>query len=75
MNLGLEQKVVVITGAASGIGRASLHAFAAEGARVLAVDVNAPALEAAVHELPAGRVKAHVADVPDADSSEGVHGG
>ena len=44
MELGLQDKVVIITGAASGIGRASLRAFAAEGARVLAVDINAAQL-------------------------------
>jgi 3-oxoacyl-[acyl-carrier protein] reductase len=36
----LEGKVAVITGAGSGIGRASAELFAAEGARVAVVDVN-----------------------------------
>lgn len=67
MELGLRDKVVVITGAASGIGLASAQAFAAEGARVLAVDMNAAALAAAAQELPADRVRAHVADVTDAE--------
>ncbi|MDP7540833.1 MAG: SDR family NAD(P)-dependent oxidoreductase, partial [Alphaproteobacteria bacterium] len=35
----LAGKRVVVTGAASGIGRASARLFAAEGAKVLAVDV------------------------------------
>ena len=39
-------KVVFITGAASGIGRASALAFAAEGARVAVLDRSADALEA-----------------------------
>lgn len=39
-------KVVLITGAASGIGRASALAFAAEGARVAVLDRSADALEA-----------------------------
>ena len=60
MELGLAGKSVLITGAASGIGLASAEAFAAEGARVLAVDINADVLHAAVaalgseHPMPAG---------------------
>ncbi len=34
----LEGRAAIVTGAASGIGRASAELFAAEGARVLAVD-------------------------------------
>jgi len=34
----LEGRKAIVTGAASGIGRASAELFAAEGARVLAVD-------------------------------------
>jgi NAD(P)-dependent dehydrogenase (short-subunit alcohol dehydrogenase family) len=35
-----KDKICVVTGAASGIGAASARAFAAEGARVIAVDIN-----------------------------------
>src|SRR5690242_21435497 len=35
----LEDKVAVITGAASGIGRATVDLFVAEGARVIAADI------------------------------------
>ncbi|MEM5428514.1 glucose 1-dehydrogenase [Cupriavidus oxalaticus] len=42
---GLNDKVVVITGAAGGIGKALCQRFCEEGARVVAVDVNADALE------------------------------
>src|SRR5436309_11843055 len=38
-------KVVVITGAAGGIGRAAASRFASEGARVVLVDVSADGLE------------------------------
>ena len=37
----LEGKVAVITGAGSGIGRAMALRFAADGARVIAADLNA----------------------------------
>ena len=42
---------VVITGAASGIGRALARAYAARGARVALLDVDGPALEAAASGL------------------------
>ena len=41
----LSGKGAIVTGAASGIGRASAELFAAEGAAVLAVDRSAPSLE------------------------------
>src|SRR3954447_20865917 len=46
----LEGKVAVVTGAGSGIGRATVRRFAAEGARVLAADVDF----ARAHETCAG---------------------
>ena len=66
MDLGLQGRSVLITGAASGIGLACVKAFAAEGARVLAVDVSAAALHEAVAAIGSDNVKAHVADVTDA---------
>ena len=39
MNLNLKDKVVIVTGGAAGIGRATVDAFTAEGARVVAWDV------------------------------------
>ncbi|MBU6443130.1 MAG: SDR family NAD(P)-dependent oxidoreductase [Alphaproteobacteria bacterium] len=41
----LRDKIVVITGAASGIGRAAALAFAKRGAHIVAADLNAGALE------------------------------
>ncbi|MDQ0839909.1 SDR family oxidoreductase [Sphingomonas faeni] len=40
----LQGKTAIVTAAAQGIGRASAELFAAEGARVIAVDINADAL-------------------------------
>ena len=42
-----EQKVVVITGAAGGIGRATAERFASEGARLALVDLAGSALDKA----------------------------
>ncbi len=59
----LEGKVCVITGAASGIGAESARLFAAEGAKVVGVDVD----EGAEGEL------AIVADVTDEEQVRGVY--
>jgi NAD(P)-dependent dehydrogenase (short-subunit alcohol dehydrogenase family) len=44
METGLRDRVVLITGAASGIGAAAARAFAAEGARLALIDINGDAL-------------------------------
>ncbi len=54
MELGLTTKVVGITGAAEGIGRAIARQMAAEGCRLLLCDINTPTLEQTRVEL-AGR--------------------
>lgn len=46
-----EGKVAVVTGAASGMGRAFAERFAQEGMRVVLADVEAPALEATVTQF------------------------
>lgn len=48
-----EDKVVVVTGAASGIGKEIAHAFAAQGARVVIADLKKDAAEAAAAEIVA----------------------
>lgn len=49
----LENKVVIITGAASGIGHASARLFANEGARVVLADINGDAALAAAARIMA----------------------
>jgi NAD(P)-dependent dehydrogenase (short-subunit alcohol dehydrogenase family) len=72
----LSGKRAIITGAASGIGRASLLLFAREGARVLAVDREVAALDAAVTEAAAagGSALALAADAGDEASVADVVG-
>ena len=47
----LANRVVVITGGASGIGSAFVHAFAAQGSRVAFLDIDAQAGEALVRDV------------------------
>jgi 3-hydroxybutyrate dehydrogenase len=54
----LDNKVALITGAASGIGKEIALRFAAEGARIVVADLNRPAAEAAAAELAAAGHKA-----------------
>jgi NAD(P)-dependent dehydrogenase (short-subunit alcohol dehydrogenase family) len=49
----LEGKVAVVTGAASGLGRASAIRFAREGAAVVAADLNSQGGELLVSEIAA----------------------
>jgi meso-butanediol dehydrogenase / (S,S)-butanediol dehydrogenase / diacetyl reductase len=58
-------KVALITGAASGIGRATSVRLGSEGATVLAVDVDADGLAKVVAQVEevGGRAEAHVADL------------
>ncbi len=55
----IEGKTVVITGAASGIGRALALGFANDGARVVATDIN----EAALREIASERIATLAVDV------------
>jgi NAD(P)-dependent dehydrogenase (short-subunit alcohol dehydrogenase family) len=64
----LAGKVAIVTGAASGIGRAASELFAAEGARVVAVDLspNVDAVVSAITES-GGQAAALTGDVADKD--------
>jgi NAD(P)-dependent dehydrogenase (short-subunit alcohol dehydrogenase family) len=55
----LDNKVAVITGAGSGIGRASARLFAREGARVLVTDLHADSAEAVAEEIRQAGGTAH----------------
>jgi 3-oxoacyl-[acyl-carrier protein] reductase len=58
---------VLVTGAASGMGRATARVFAAEGANVAVTDISAEGIEAVAREIAAdgGTAKAWTLDVAD----------
>jgi NAD(P)-dependent dehydrogenase (short-subunit alcohol dehydrogenase family) len=58
----LEGRVAVVTGAGSGIGLATTRRFAAEGARVVCVDVDEPSGQKAADEVDGLFVRADVTD-------------
>ncbi len=73
METGLRGKVVIVTGAAAGIGRATARCFAAEGARVAAWDVRDPEAASITEELRAagGEGLFRAVNVTDAAAIEG----
>ena len=70
----LNGRVAVVTGAASGIGRALARRFAAEGMSVVIADIEAGPLGALAEELAAGGTQtlAHVTDVARTESVEAL---
>lgn len=65
MSERLADKVVLVTGAAGGIGSAVVRRFAAAGARVVATDLDAEGLDRLAAEVSG--VRSHAADITDAD--------
>jgi NAD(P)-dependent dehydrogenase (short-subunit alcohol dehydrogenase family) len=67
MSKRFEGKVVIATGAASGLGLAAAEMFAAEGAALVLVDLNADALKEAAERVAATPAVVHaiVGDVSD----------
>ena len=70
----LSGKTAVVTGAASGIGRAMANRFAAAGMNVALSDIEAPRLDEAVAEVAAHgtTVIGQVTDVADGDSVDAL---
>ncbi len=63
--MSFANQVVLITGAGQGIGRELARQFAAEGAKIAGIDVDADALKSLESQIPGGFVACAVADVTD----------
>lgn len=59
----LQDKVAIVTGAASGMGKAIAELYAKEGASVIAADLNLEGAEAAAKEITANGGKAKAVQV------------
>jgi 3-oxoacyl-[acyl-carrier protein] reductase len=70
MDLGLEDRVFVVTAASGGLGRATAAGLVAEGARVVLVARRAEVLAEAVAELGPDRAVAVPADLADPATAE-----
>lgn len=68
----LKDKRIIVTGAASGIGRAIALELATNGAAVAAADVNAPDVTVQAIRAAGGRAIAITADVTQADQVEAM---
>ena len=69
----LAERMAVVTGAASGIGRATALLFAEEGATVICVDLNQSGLESLRRETGTGGRDRLVLVAADVSRAEGVH--
>lgn len=68
LSRSIEGRVAIITGAGSGMGRATAFVFADEGAKLALIDRNADSVEAVAQEIrdAGGTANAYTADLADA---------
>jgi NAD(P)-dependent dehydrogenase (short-subunit alcohol dehydrogenase family) len=66
----LDGKVAIITGGSGGIGSAAAKLFAAEGGRVILVDLDADALQGTIADIGPEQAASVVADVTDAAQTQ-----
>lgn len=66
----LDGKVAIVTGGASGIGKAAVEMFVSEGARVIIGDVNSDAIGALIGQLGHNYADGAVVDVRDEEAVE-----
>jgi NAD(P)-dependent dehydrogenase (short-subunit alcohol dehydrogenase family) len=66
----LDGKVAIVTGGSGGIGSAAARLFAAEGGRVMLVDLDAQALQGVVADIGPEQAACTIADVSDSAQTQ-----
>lgn len=72
-SFGLTDKTILITGAASGIGRATAKACSVAGATLVLVDVNETGLQETLQSLDSNKDLVHTYIVADLSNDEGLN--
>lgn len=74
MGTRLSGKTALVTAAGQGIGRAIVQAFVREGARVIATDINAPALASLAQDTGCTTLRLDVTDAAAIQAAAAAHG-
>ena len=68
----LQDKIAIVTGAASGIGRATARQFAAEGAKLVLNDIDRDGLDTVVNAIGKDKARAVVGSVVEEDTARAL---
>jgi len=74
MDLGLKDKVAIVTGGGKGIGRATCLELAKENAKIVVADIDSDAAHSVCKEIEAlnGQAKPYIVNITDKSSVEGM---
>ena len=72
--MNFDGKNIIVTGGASGIGRAVVNGIVSGGGHAIIVDINLVEAESAVKELGCENASAYKADLSNSDEIKRVYG-